>query len=266
MNYAIGDVQGCYSSLQNLLEIIQFDPKDDKLWFAGDIINRGPQSLETLRFIKALGDRAITVLGNHDLHCLAVFYGAVEKKPYDTLDSILRAPDAEELCDWLRHQPLLHVDESYNAAMLHAGFYPLWDLEQAKSCAKEVEAALQGPQHLEFFHHMYGNEPSTWHDDLTGWDRLRFITNCFTRMRLCHTNGQLDLLHKGPPTQAESGYQPWFQLPYKHADNLHIIFGHWAALECRCDVPNIHPIDSGCVWGNKLTALRLEDWQRFSSP
>lgn len=260
--YAIGDVQGCYVSLQRLLEKIQFDPINDTLWFVGDLVNRGPHSLETLRFIKGLGNRAVAVLGNHDLHLLAVFYAGCERGAHDTLDDVLQAPDADELCHWLRHRPLLHEDSFLKFVLVHAGIYPFWDLAQARGYAKEVETVLQGKNYIEFLKNMYGDQPNRWSDSLQGWERLRFITNCFTRMRLCNDKGALDLTHKGPPAQATHNFKPWFLIP--ETIETPIIFGHWAALECQANREGINAIDSGCVWGKALTALRLDDHQRIA--
>ncbi len=261
--YVIGDVQGCYDPLQKLLEKIQFDPADDYVWFVGDLVNRGPHSLKTLRFIKGLGDRALTVLGNHDLHLLAVYYAGFDSKLYDTLDDVLSAPDCDVLCHWLRHRPLFYHDSSLDLAVVHAGMYPFWDLQQAKGYAREVEAVLQSENHVEFFKHMYGNAPGCWSETLQGWERLRFITNCFTRMRLCNMQGELDLTHKGPPPK-QADFQPWFSIPDRL--DTQIIFGHWAALECQAPRDGVFAIDSGCVWGNALTAIRLDDMTRISIP
>jgi bis(5'-nucleosyl)-tetraphosphatase (symmetrical) len=263
--YAIGDIQGCYKSFRELLKLIRFNPKRDKLWLVGDLVNRGPQSVDVLRYIYQLGDRAVTVLGNHDLHLLAVQAGVVTHKSYDTIDDILAAPDANELCYWLRHQPLMHYDKRKNLVLVHAGLHPQWDLITAQQCAMEVQAALQGPQYTEFLHHMYGNQPEHWDPHLHGWERLRFITNVFTRMRLVSLTGHLDLRKKGSPEMASQDYYPWFTIPQRKNRKTPIVFGHWAALECDTgNVPNVHAIDSGCVWGRELTALRLSDMQRFS--
>lgn len=263
--YVIGDIQGCYRTLMALLEKIKFDPSRDTLWFAGDLVNRGKSSLEVLRFVHQLDKRAITVLGNHDLHLLAVYYGATTHKSYDTIDDILLAPDADELCNWLRHQPLLHHDEKLNFVLTHAGIHPQWDIRTAQQCAHEVEAILQGEQYAEFLHHMYGNQPEHWDTHLHGWERLRFITNVFTRMRLVSEDGKLDLRKKGSPEMASEHYHPWFKIKPRLTKNLRIVFGHWAALECNTEnEPNVFAIDSGCIWGNVLTALRLDDLKRFT--
>ncbi|MGD8380086.1 MAG: symmetrical bis(5'-nucleosyl)-tetraphosphatase [Gammaproteobacteria bacterium] len=256
--FAIGDVQGCFDDLQRLLERIQFDPTEDLLWFTGDLVNRGPRSLDTLRFVKRLGERAVTVLGNHDLHLLAVAEDVGrEPRTRDTLSGILEAPDREELLDWLRHRPLLHHDESLGYTLIHAGLPPQWNLATARACARELENVLRGEQRAEFFRHMYGNEPALWTDDLEGMDRLRFITNCFTRMRYCHPDGSLDLVHKGAPGTQPAELRPWFEMPDRASSDLHVIFGHWSTLG-QVRGHNVYPLDTGCLWGGALTALRLD--------
>lgn len=262
--YAIGDVQGCLDPLVALLEKINFNPSQDRIWFTGDIINRGSQSLETIEFIQSLGDSMTMVLGNHDLHLLAVYYGDAEAKAYDTLDAILKSPECPQICNWLRHQPILHHDPQLNYTLAHAGIFPEWDLEQAQKYAAELESALRGPEHTEFFKNMYGDYPDHWEDGYSGIERLRFITNCFTRMRLCGPGDRLNLKKKGPPKDAPENYVPWFKIADRANKDLNIIFGHWAALECETYAePGIFPVDSGCVWGRCLTALRLEDRQIF---
>ncbi len=259
--YAIGDVQGCYGELRLLLDALAFEPSRDRLYFVGDIVNRGPQSLETVRFIKNLGAAAETVLGNHDLHLLAVASGASKTKRRDTFGDILGAPDREELLDWLRRRPLLHsVGEFY---LIHGGLPPQWDMATAIRCAREVEEVLRGEGAGEFFTHMYGDTPALWSEDLAGWPRIRFITNCLTRLRYCDADGVLDLREKlGPGMQAEH-LLPWFRIPGRASAGAKIVFGHWSTLgfhqenDCVC-------LDTGCLWGGELTALRLEDGERFS--
>lgn len=256
--YAIGDIQGCYDELQQLLELIDFDPAKDRLWFAGDLVNRGPKSLQTLRFVKGLGETATSVLGNHDLHLLAVWQNKQRHfKPSDSLSEIFRADDGEELLEWLRRQPLMHYDAGLDMAMLHAGLPPQWDRDQALACAAEVEEVLRGPKFHEFLGHMYGNKPALWSDKLKGWDRLRFIVNCFTRLRFCTNEGKLDFKHKGMPGEGEHGYMPWFELPGRRSRDLPIVFGHWSTLGLY-QQNNVHAIDTGCLWGGSLTALELE--------
>ncbi len=263
--YAIGDIQGCLPQLVQLLEQINYQAEEDHLWFAGDLINRGPASLETLRFIKSLGDSAKVVLGNHDLHLLAVAHGHGDLKRKDTLAEILMASDRDELMNWLRNQPLCHYDPQLNTIMTHAGIPPCWDLDKTLSLASEVEEKLKSDTVDDFFAAMYGNTPRKWSDDLTGMDRLRAITNYLTRMRFCDENSKLDLKSKEGINTAVKGYAPWFNYPTQLPENCHIVFGHWAAIEGITHQDNIHALDTGCVWGGSLTALRLEDRQRFST-
>lgn len=263
-NYAIGDIQGCFKELIALVNLIQFDPQHDTLWFTGDLVNRGPQSLEVLRWIKALGDRAIVVLGNHDLHLLAVANQQMPTKKFDTLEEILAAPDCDELCDWLRQQPLLHFDPQLNFVIAHAGIAPQWTLTQAQQYADEVSIALKKPDYLDFLAHLYGDTPTHWDEHLSGWERLRLIVNYFTRMRFCDLQGGLELVTKGESNLPPTGFVPWFKVPNRAAQQVKIIFGHWAALSGETNEPNTFALDTGCVWGNSLTAMRLEDEQRFS--
>lgn len=263
--YAIGDIQGCLPQLVELLEQINYQAENDRLWFAGDLINRGPASLETLRFIKSLGDSAKVVLGNHDLHLLAVAHGHGDLKRKDTLAEILMASDRDELMNWLRNQPLCHYDSQLNTVMTHAGIPPCWDLDKTLSLATEVEEKLKSDTVDDFFAAMYGNTPRKWSDDLTGMDRLRAITNYLTRMRFCDENSKLDLKSKEGINTAAKGYAPWFHYPAQLPENCHIVFGHWAAIEGITHQDKIHALDTGCVWGGSLTALRLEDRQRFST-
>ena len=255
--YAIGDIQGCFDELQALLAKISFDPDNDRLWFTGDLVNRGPKSLETLRFVRDLGPVAVTVLGNHDLHLLASAYGYRLDHAKDTLQSILEAPDREALIDWLRRQPLLHHDAALGFTMVHAGLPPQWDLSLAQRCAGEAENVLRGDRLEEFLAHMYGNRPLQWSADLDGHDRLRFIINCFTRMRFCDDQGRLELKSKGPPGTQPARYYPWFEIPWRASRDLNLIFGHWSTLG-PCSQPGIYPVDSACLWGGQLTALRID--------
>jgi len=254
--YAIGDVQGCFIPLQKLLQMIAFDPARDRLWFTGDLVNRGPQSLETLRYVKKLGDAAVTVLGNHDLHLLAVAFNHTAPRKKDTLDAIFKAPDRDELLDWLRHRPLLHHDEHY--CLVHAGFPPQWDLDQARHCAAEVETLLRGAGASQFFAHMYGDTPDKWSNRLKEWERMRFITNCFTRIRYCHIDGTLDLRYKGAPGTQPKHLIPWFEAPNRKSAYLNIVFGHWSTLGFRA-ANGVIALDTGCLWGGQLTALRLDN-------
>jgi len=268
VTYAIGDLQGCYQELITLLDKINFDEKKDRLWFTGDIVNRGPESLAALRFVKQLN--AITVLGNHDLHLLAIAAGKAKSHKKDTLDAILNAPDKAELLDWLRHLPLLHQDSELGFTLVHAGLPPQWDLTDAFNYAKEVEEIIQGHQAEKFFSNMYGDHPDKWSENLQGWDRLRFITNCITRIRYCDPEGRLTLKKKGPPGTQANPFIPWFNVAKRKSSDQKIIFGHWATLrlgnEQGFENTNVYPLDNGCVWGGELTAFRLEDEKYFSVP
>lgn len=256
--YAIGDVQGCFDSLKKLLTLIQFNPDRDQLWFTGDIVNRGPASLETLRFIKDLGDNAITVLGNHDLHLLAVAYGHRKiHHTQDTFHKVIKAPDFDDLIDWLRNRPLLHHDTTNNFTMVHAGLPPQWNLTRAQKCANEVQQVLRSHMVDSFLANMYGNKPDLWSDNLRSWDRLRYITNSFTRIRYCDKEGREDFKSNRQIGTQPGHLMPWFHLPDRKNKELKIIFGHWAALGLHLE-NNIYSLDSGCVWGGKLTAMRLQ--------
>lgn len=257
--YAIGDVQGCDDELQRLLDRIRFDPKADRVWFVGDLVNRGPASLAVLRRVRSMGTAATIVLGNHDLHLLAVaLTPGAHTRPKDTLDEVFRAPDRDELLFWLRQQPLLHHDASLGFTMVHAGLAPQWDLASAIRCARELETALRDDRIcVELFANMYGDQPRRWSEDLSGFARLRFITNCLTRLRYCTADGSLELKHKGPPQQAPAGIVPWFRLPERRSCDLRIVCGHWSALGFH-DADGVLSIDTGCVWGAQLCAVRLD--------
>lgn len=263
--YAIGDLQGCFAPFMRLLETLQFDEKKDFLWLTGDLINRGPQSLETLRFVASLEERVISVLGNHDLTLLAVASGTAQYDPqHHTFEDILNAPDRSHLIHWLKQCPLMHHDPVLGYTLVHAGFHPQWDLLLALSLAQEIETVLQGASSNEFLTIMYGNKPNQWSQTLKGWDRLRFIVNCFTRIRFCTPQGELEFDTKESAHFAPSGYLPWFAIPNRLTRDLKIVFGHWASLQGESHTPGIYPLDTGCVWGNCLTALRLDDGQLFS--
>jgi bis(5'-nucleosyl)-tetraphosphatase (symmetrical) len=257
---AIGDVQGCYDQLMRLLERAQFDERRDVLWFVGDLVNRGPRSAQTVRFAKSLGRSQVTVLGNHDLALLVVAEGLRKPHRSDTFEDILSAPDREELVAWLRHQKMMHAGESH--AMVHAGLLPQWNIGQALALAREVEGALQGPGHRDFLKHLYGNEPARWRDDLAGYDRLRVTVNAMTRMRLVTAGGAMDFSHKTGLDAVPAGCVPWYDAPGRANGDVRIVFGHWAALGLlqRADVICL---DTGCVWGRALSALRLEDHRLF---
>lgn len=259
--YAIGDIQGCFDSLQQLLAKCAFDPARDRLWLVGDLVNRGPRSLETLRFVKSLGEAALTVLGNHDLYLLMVAEGGAKARGKDdTLQAILDAPDCGELLDWLRRQPLCHVEGDY--CLVHAGLLPQWSIKKARKLAREVEAALQGEQYREFVANMWGSQPDRWSDDLAGWPRLRAIVNAMTRMRFCSAEGVMEFKVKGELANAPAGYMPWFDVPGRKSEKSILVTGHWSALGFRLS-DNMLALDSGCLWGGHLTAVRLEDRRVF---
>ncbi len=269
--YVIGDLQGCYDELQALLTHIHYQTKTDMLWFVGDLVNRGPKSLECLRFVKQLEQqgRAKTVLGNHDFHLLAAYAGFkkfVSKS--DTLQEILQADDVAELIDWLRHQPLMIKHPVFNTVMVHAGLPPQWSISTALCHAKEVETLLQREDWKNTLcHHLFGNAPNEWQDTLTGWDRARYITNAFTRLRYCDANGTLEFKRKSAPENnnqcPNSAYQPWFVFPNRKNKDHKIVFGHWSTLG-EIDAYQVHSTDTGCLWGGKMTAYHLEQSHRFS--
>ncbi len=253
--YAIGDIQGCREALERLLEAVRFDPTVDRVVLVGDLVNRGPDSLGTVRLVRSLGASALSILGNHDLNALAVAHGVREPRPRDTLDELLGATDATELLDWLRGLPLLVEQEGI--AFAHAGIYPLWTLEQARRNAREVEAVLAGTDYRQFLTRMYGAEPTRWHDGLSGWKRLRFITNSFTRMRFVDSGGALDFSEAGPPGSQRRNLYPWFELPARRPVDATVVFGHWSALG-RLHRDDVIGLDTGCVWGRQLTAVKLD--------
>ncbi|MBQ0720063.1 MAG: symmetrical bis(5'-nucleosyl)-tetraphosphatase [Gammaproteobacteria bacterium] len=254
-NYAVGDLQGCLDPLLCLLEKVNFDPQQDQLWAAGDIVNRGPQSLQTLRYVKALGPAFKMVLGNHDLHLLAAARGFKRLNPKDTLDEILDASDRDELLPWLQQQPLLLVEHGY--AMVHAGIPPHWSLNTAQSMARKVEAVLRSDNADLFFENMYGNKPASWNDGQCEAVQLRTITNYFTRMRFCDAEGELELSAKKGPAQAPIGFAPWYIHPQRKTVDDKIIFGHWASLNGDLAEKGLYPLDTGCVWGGRLRLMNL---------
>ncbi len=260
--YAIGDVQGCYDDLMQLLEKLDYSVADDTLWFVGDLVNRGSQSLRTLEFIHSLGDRAVCVLGNHDLHLLAAASGARSPHKFDTFNDVLESGRRDELLHWLRQLPLIHHNAALDCVMVHAGIYPGWSLQQAKDRAGEVHSVLRGVGYTDYFATMYGDQPDRWAADLEGDDRLRFIVNSFTRMRFCSVNGRLDFRETGPVGSQPDHLNAWFASPNQLPDSLNVIFGHWAALG-PIDAPGFSSLDTGCVWGNALTALNLETAERI---
>lgn len=262
--YAIGDIQGCYDSFMRLLEKIDFDYRKDCLWLAGDLVNRGPKSLECLRYIVDLGESAQSVLGNHDLHLLAVAEGVQSIKKKDTFQDILNAEDRSELLAWLRRQPLLISDVDGGKVLTHAGIPHIWTVDEARQYAKEVESAVQSKKAGLFFAHMYSSKPHGWHGDEEGLDRLRAITNYFTRMRFITANGVLDFKAKETPDQCPAGHLPWYE--YNRQDNTTLYFGHWAALNGSTGNPQFVSLDTGCVWGGHLTAMNIDTLKRYSVP
>jgi bis(5'-nucleosyl)-tetraphosphatase (symmetrical) len=253
--YAIGDVQGCFDELEQLLLDIGFS-KSDRLWFVGDLVNRGPKSLEVLRFVRSLGERAVSVLGNHDLHLVASHEGFDRVKSNDTFGDVLAARDRSELVDWLRARPMMHAEGGF--ALVHAGLLPGWSVKKARSLAEEVERALRATHYRDFLGHMYGSHPDAWRDDLAGWDRLRVIVNAMTRMRFCTREGKMEFRAKG--RDAPAGYLPWYETRPRESQRL--VCGHWSALGLKL-TPQVALLDSGCVWGGALSALRLDDRRVF---
>jgi len=255
--YAIGDLQGCYEPFRRLLDKIRFDERSDRLWLVGDLVNRGPQSLKTLRYVKSMGEAAVTVLGNHDLHLLALGHNVRHSDThFESMRKILSAKDSDELLDWLRCLPLAHYDKSINSLMVHAGLPPQWSVKKALKRAAEVEEKLRGKKYLKVLKHMYGNRPRRWSGDLSGVARTRFIINAFTRTRMIYPDGRLNFTHSGPPEKARRGLIPWYDADQPRWRGTRIVFGHWSALGLVVDDDKI-ATDSGCVWGRQLTAVRL---------
>lgn len=264
--YVIGDIQGCYEPLRQLLDYINFDCRRDRLWFVGDLVNRGPQSLHVLRCVRGLGDAATVVLGNHDLHVVMQAEGFGKANHEDTVGDILAAPERDELMAWMRSRPLLHVEGEF--AMVHAGLLPQWTVTKACALSAEVHAALTSPAYRDFLANMWGSEPVAWSDDLTGWDRLRVIVNAMTRMRYCRPDGSMEFRahgSKSPPEHGPPGCVPWYALPNRAYADHTIVCGHWSALGYRQE-NGIIALDSGCLWGGSLTAVRLEDRRVFQVP
>ncbi|MCG5498887.1 symmetrical bis(5'-nucleosyl)-tetraphosphatase [Ectothiorhodospira variabilis] len=255
--YAVGDLQGCLDPLKRLLDRVDFDPAQDRLWLVGDLVNRGPESLACLRFVRNLGDAAVSVLGNHDLHLLAIHAGLHKPRRKDTVQSILDSPDREELMEWLRHRPVLHHDASLGWTMVHAGLPPQWDLETALACADELHQVLRGPEHTRLLQRMYGDQPDRWDPALTGWSRLRFITNSFTRMRYCTRDGRLDMDYKGAPGKQPAHLVPWHAVEGRLTRDHRLVVGHWSTLGYRFE-HNVLSLDTGCIWGGKMTLARLD--------
>jgi bis(5'-nucleosyl)-tetraphosphatase (symmetrical) len=255
--YAIGDVQGCYKALRKLIKLIDFKPARDQLWFCGDLVNRGPQSADVLRYIMDLGDSAICVLGNHDLNLLAVANGSRVPKDSDTLDEILNAQDSNEMLDWLRKRPLFHRSDEFHVCITHAGIYPAWSIKKTEKLATEVQRVLRKGDYKGFLKNMYGNHPAYWDSSLQDWERLRFITNTLTRMRYLDTSGALELDLKCAPGSQPAGLYPWYSVEAKRKPSWKVVFGHWSALGLHWQ-NNAICLDSGCLWGGKLTAARID--------
>jgi bis(5'-nucleosyl)-tetraphosphatase (symmetrical) len=258
--YAIGDIQGCFDSLRRLLDLCRFDPLQDRLWLVGDLVNRGPHSLETLRFVKQLGSSALTVLGNHDLYLLMAAEGYGKPGKQDTLGPILAAPDRDELLTWLRKQPMCHQENGY--FLVHAGLLPQWSPAQARALGREVEALLAGESYRDLLAQMWGSLPVAWTDDLSGWDRMRAIVNAMTRMRFCSAAGVMELRTKGEAANAPPGFMPWFDVPGRRSADTVLVTGHWSALGLKIR-SDLLALDSGCLWGRHLTAVRLPDHAVF---
>lgn len=253
--YAVGDVQGCHDSLRRLLDTIAFDTTADRVWFTGDLVNRGPKSAATLRLARQLESCSVTVLGNHDLHLLAVAAGVRKYRRSDTFDDVLQAEDAADLLDWMRRRPLFHVDPGLGYCLVHAGLMPAWSVDEARLLGEEVSSVLQSDRWVELLEAMYGDEPRDWQPALEGWERYRLVINSMTRMRFIDAAGRLDFSYKGPPGSQPPGWSPWYE--QRQGIEPRVIFGHWSALGARV-VANGICLDSGCVWGGSLTAVRLD--------
>jgi bis(5'-nucleosyl)-tetraphosphatase (symmetrical) len=261
--YAVGDIQGCYDELRRLLDHVRFDPPADRLWLTGDLVNRGPKSLQVLRFVRDLGPAAVTVLGNHDLHLVAAQLRG-RTRPKDTFSDVLSADDRDELLHWLRRRPLVHAEGDW--ALVHGALAPQWTIAEAVDISAECSRAIADPATDAFFTgHMYGDQPDRWLPSLEGWERLRFVINCCTRMRVCTAEGRIDLSFSGPPGEAPDGRMAWFMVPGRRSAGTTVLFGHWSALG-RVEWPDydVYGLDTGCVWGRRLTALRLDDRRLFA--
>lgn len=264
--YAVGDLQGCFDELQALLAVLRFDPQHDRLVFCGDLVNRGPKSLEVLRYVRSLGKAAVTVLGNHDLHLLAVAHGGRPGRR-DTLTEILAASDCDELLDWLIEQPLAWQDPDTGAVVIHAGLPPQWSVAQSLHLAEEASAVISGREGRRFFSRMYGDSPDRWDDKLRGTDRTRFVVNCLTRLRYCTADGRLDLRPKGAPGSQPPALMPWFTVPGRASRGTQLVFGHWSTLgRVAWPEEQVYGLDTGCVWGGRLTACRLSDSRLIDVP
>jgi bis(5'-nucleosyl)-tetraphosphatase (symmetrical) len=261
--YAIGDVQGCHAELCQLLDLVGFSPRSDRLWLVGDLVNRGPESLAVLREVKSLGDAAVTVLGNHDFHLLTVAAGHNRMHRQDTIAPVLAAPDRDELLDWLKRRPLVVVEE--DRLLVHAGLLPHWTPTAARMLSREVEAMLASAEADRFLAALYGDEPHAWRDDLEGFDRLRVIVNACTRMRFCTADGRMEFREKRGAHAAPAGFLPWFAHEDRASAGVTVVCGHWSTLELML-APNVLMLDSGCLWGGTLTAIRLPDRRVYQVP
>lgn len=264
-HYLVGDIQGCLAPLQRLLDQVAFDPASDRLLCAGDLVNRGPDSLATLRFLKTLGDSVQAVLGNHDLHLLAIYYGGAPPNPSDTLSATLAAPDCDSLCEWLRQQPMLIENTKHRYLLVHAGIPHIWSRKTTLECAKELEQAIRGDDCSTYFQAMYGNQPTSWHADLSGTDRLRTITNYLSRMRVINAAGTLDLSYRGNLSGLPGGYFPWFARRHPDWQDYKVFFGHWAALNGNIPSTWAKGLDTACVWGGRMRFYRVKDGALFHS-
>jgi bis(5'-nucleosyl)-tetraphosphatase (symmetrical) len=257
--WAVGDVQGCCEELEQLLARIRFSGDRDRLWLVGDLVNRGPASLAVLRLVRSLGDSAISVLGNHDLHLLAVAWSGAKLRKNDTLSEILAAPDREPLLQWLQQLPLAHFEPEHGDLLLHAGVLPQWSVAQTLDLAAEVQQALRdNPRAL--LSDMYSDQPDRWQATLAGPDRLRLAINVLTRLRFCTADGRVDFKQKGKPDSAPKPWLPWFKAPHRASRDQRIVFGHWSALGFYSE-RGVIGLDTGCVWGGALTAVNLDDPQ-----
>jgi bis(5'-nucleosyl)-tetraphosphatase (symmetrical) len=261
--YVIGDVQGCFATLLKLLETLAFKRDRDQLWFVGDLVNRGPHSLEVLRFVRELGQRALTVLGNHDLHLLAVAYEQARLKPKDTFRDVLEASDRDDLLAWLRHRPLFYYDAWRRVILVHAGLPPQWTPGIAQAGATEAETMLRGPSYVECLQRIEDNTSSRWSVALSRWERFGYTINCLTRLRYCDADGRLALAEKGSPGTQRPPYLPWFQFSNRACAEQTVLFGHWSTLGAYT-AHGIYALDTGCVWGGTLTALCVETKERVS--
>jgi len=261
--YAVGDIQGCYAEFRQLLDLIAFDPRQDRLWLVGDLVNRGPESLSVLRAVRELGSSAVTVLGNHDFHLLTVAAGHRRAHDGDTLGGILDAPDRDELLAWLRTRPLVVLEDEW--LLVHAGLLPSWTPATALMLSREVGMMLASDRHDDFLRHLYGDEPARWDEALRGYDRLRVVVNACTRLRFCMADDTMELREKRGPDHTPPGFAPWFMHPERRSARVTVLCGHWSTLDLML-APNVLMLDSGCLWGGCLTALRLDDRRLFQVP